>query len=480
MDNLKDKTAKGLFWGALNSGTTQVLNIVIGIFLGRLLCPADYGLIAMLTIFTAIAGNLQSSGFSTALVNIKKPTEDDYNSVFWFNILTSITLYIILFFCAPLIAQFYHQPRLIPLSRFVFLSFVIGSIGITPNAYMTKHLMIREVTVISTLALVSSGIASIVLAFNGMAYWSFAWQQVIYITVLNVGRFYYCSWRPSFHITFKPIKAMFGFSYKILITMIMNTANNNILTIIFGRLFTPKVVGNFSQAYQWDVKAYSFVANTMQQVAQPVFASITDEAERERRVFRKMMRFTAFLSFPALFGLALVAREFIVIAITAKWLDSVPLLQILCLGGAFFPFYTVYQNLMIGKGRSDIYMWCNIFQIIIQFALILVTYRFGIVTMVAVYSAFNVVWLLAWQHYAKRIIGVGLMSVLRDVAPFMLASAAVMAVTYFITMGIHSNVLLLILRVLIAGTLYFAVMKIANVEILNECLQFVKKKTNKQ
>jgi O-antigen/teichoic acid export membrane protein len=298
MDNLKDKTAKGLFWGALNSGTTQVLNIVIGIFLGRLLCPADYGLIAMLTIFTAIAGNLQSSGFSTALVNIKKPTEDDYNSVFWFNILTSITLYIILFFCAPLIAQFYHQPRLIPLSRFVFLSFVIGSIGITPNAYMTKHLMIREVTVISTLALVSSGIASIVLAFNGMAYWSFAWQQVIYITVLNVGRFYYCSWRPSFHITFKPIKAMFGFSYKILITMIMNTANNNILTIIFGRLFTPKVVGNFSQAYQWDVKAYSFVANTMQQVAQPVFASITDEGRTRAQSVPKDDAFHCFSLVP--------------------------------------------------------------------------------------------------------------------------------------------------------------------------------------
>lgn len=479
MESLKEKTTKGLFWGALNSGTTQILNIVIGIFLARLLSPADYGIIGMLTIFTAIAGNLQSSGFSTALINIKNPTDNDYNAVFWFNILTSFVMYIILFFCAPLIAGFFHQDCLTEVSRFVFLSFVIGSFGITPNAYMTKNLMIKEMTVIGFIALTVSGITGIVLALYGMAYWSLAWQQVIYIAILNIGRFYYTKWKPSFNIDFSPIRKMFSFSIKILITMIMNTVNNNILTFIFGRLFNAKSVGNFTQAYKWDNMAYSFVANTMQQVAQPVFASLSDEDDRERRVFRKMIRFSAFLSFPAMFGLALVAKEFILITISAKWIDSVILLQILSISGAFFPFYTIYQNLMVGHGRSDIYMWCNILQILVQIALMFVFYPYGIVVMVVVYSVFNILWLLVWQHYAHKIIGLRFIDTIKDFMPFMLASAFVMVVTYFITNFITNNFILLISRIVIAGALYFLVMKLAHAEILNECIKFISGKRKK-
>ncbi|MBP5277795.1 MAG: oligosaccharide flippase family protein, partial [Prevotella sp.] len=129
-DNLKERTAKGLFWGVVNNGTTQVLNILIGIFLGRLLSPEDYGIVGVLTIFTVIAGNLQSSGFTQGLVNLKKPTARDYNSVFWFNVLASVTIYIIPFLSAPLIARFFHEPRLVAVSRFVFLGFFISSFGI--------------------------------------------------------------------------------------------------------------------------------------------------------------------------------------------------------------------------------------------------------------------------------------------------------------------------------------------------------------
>lgn len=133
-ESLKEKTATGLFWGAMNSGTTQVLNLVFGIVLGRLLSPADYGIVGVLTVFTAIAGNLQSSGFTQGLINLKHPTRNDYNSVFWFNVLVSLTVYAVLFFCAPLIAKFFHEPRLTTLSRFVFLTFLISSLGITSNA----------------------------------------------------------------------------------------------------------------------------------------------------------------------------------------------------------------------------------------------------------------------------------------------------------------------------------------------------------
>ena len=475
-DTLKDKTAKNLFWSAMNNGTMQVLNLVIGIFLGRLLSPGDYGLVGVLSIFTLIAGNLQSSGFTQGLINLKQPTARDYNSVFWFNILASFFIYAVLFCCAPLIADFFHQPALVDLSRFVFLGFVISSFGIAHAAYMSKNLMNRQQAFINCLALAISGGAGITMAFHGFTYWSLAWQQIIYISVLNVGRYYVVPWRPSFAIDFTPVKRMFGFSVKILFTNIINTLSSNILTFIFGRFFPIKQVGNFTQAYKWNTMANSFVSNTMWQVVQTVLVAAGDERERRCRVYRKMMRFTAFLSFPLMFGLALVAAELIFCTIGPQWEDSVPLLRILCVSGAFVPFYTMYQNLAISSGRSDIYLWCNVAQIALQMVVIFVFKPLGLQMMVVAYSAFIIAWLLAWQVVAKRLVGLSLRHTMADVAPFMLISAGVMAATYFCTSWVSLHKVLLPLRIVVAAAFYIAAMKIFHAEIMNECLGYLKKK----
>ncbi len=478
MESLKEKTAKGLFWGALNSGTMQVLNLVFGIFLARMLSPDDYGIVGVLSIFSLIAGNLQSSGFTQGLTNIKRPTANDYNSVFWFNISVGTLCYVVLFFSAPLIAWFFHSPKLVGLSRFVFLGFLISSFGITRNAIMFKNIMARERAITGFVSLLVSGCCGLLLAWNGLAYWSLAWQSVVFVFVQNVCRYYYTRriWRPSLKVDFTPVKKMFPFSVKILITTIINTINNNVLTFIFGNLFPMKTVGNFSQAMKWDTMAYTTISGTIEQVAQPVLAEITDDRDRERRVFRKMLRFTAFLSFPALFGMALVAKEFILVTITDRWIDSVPLLQTLCIGGAFLSFYTLYQHLIIASGRSDIYLWCNIGQIVIQIALILLFHSYGINTMVAVYTSFTILWLAVWQINARRLIGVTFRDVLSDTLPFMLSAAAVMTVTYYVTSFIESSVILLPSRIVIASVLYFAVMRMAKVKILDECMAFIKKK----
>lgn len=476
MDNLKEKTAQGLFWSAINSGVTQVLNLVIGIFLARLLSPEDYGIVGVLTIFTVIAGNLQSSGFTQGLINLKHPEPNDYNSVFWFNILASLTIYAVLFFCAPLIAMFFHRPELTELSRFVFLGFVISAFGIAQNAYMTKKMMNRRLATVSLAALAVSGTAGIAIAFSGYRYWSLAWQQIIYISVLNAGRYFYSDWRPSLHIDFTPVKKMFGFSVKILATNIINTIGNNILTLVFGRLFPMKAVGNFTQAYKWDTMANSVVSGALSQVSQTVLVSAADSGDRERRVFRKMMRFTAFLSFPVMFGLALVAEEFIVLTISDKWLDSVVLLRILCFSGAFMPFYTLYQNLAISSGRSDIYMWLNIVQIVLQIGVILLFHPYGMTAMVVVYTAFFIMWLAVWQAYARKFIKLGFTDTLRDIMPFMIAAAATMGATFFITKNIGSYAVVLPLRIFIAVALYAGTMKLTKCEMFDECLAFLSRK----
>lgn len=475
MDTLKEKTAKGLFWGAVNNGTMQILNILIGIVLGRLLSPGEYGLVGMLTIFTMIAGNLQSCGFTQALVNIKAPTARDYNSVFWFNIMMSVTLYVILFLCAPLIAMYYRRPELVPLSRLVFLAFLISSFGIAHNAYMFKNMMNREQAIVGFFSLVISGATGIALAYSGFSYWSLAWQQIIFITCVNIGRYYYVPWRPEMKIDFGPVRSMFAFSSKMLVTSIINTVNVHILTVIFGRLFSASAVGNFSQANKWNVTAHTFVSGTITQVAQPVLASISED-ERERRVFHKMMRFTAFLSFPCMLGLSLIANDFILVLLGERWAQCVPLMQVLCIGGAFMSLYALYQNLAISSGRSDIYMWCSIAQIVLQIAVILCFHGQGIMGMVRAYTLFNIVWLAAWHIFTSRLIRLRAVDVVLDIVPFAAIAFLTMAVAYFCSMHINDMILRLVARIAVAVIVYVGVMKLLRVKILDECINFIIRK----
>jgi len=479
MENLKEKTAKGLFWGAMSNGMTQVLSLVFGIFLARLLTPAEYGVVGVLTIFTAIAGAMQSGGFGAGLINIKNPTNNDYNSVFWLNISVSAFLYILLFLFAPLIASYFKQPCLVLVSRVVFLSLPITAIALVSGTYLTKNMMNRELAIISIMALSVSGVTGIILAYMGYSYWSLVWQQLIYVVVSDIGRFYFAPWRPSLHIDFTPVKKMFSFSVKLMITGIINALNQNMLTFIFGRLFSISSVGNYSQANKWNSMAHSTITSSIAQVAQTVFVAASDEDKREIRVFRKMMRFTAFLSFPALFGLAMVSQEFILITIGEKWVNSIPLLQLLCFGGAFMPFYTLYQNLVISHGRSDLYMWCNLGQIIIQLFMVLILYQQGIVTIIYAYSVLTILWLFVWQIIGHQLIGIRFIDMLKDIVPFAVISIAVMVTTWYATSFISNIYLLLACRVLLAAGLYILVMKMLKVRIMDECINFIlKKKSN--
>ena len=322
-----------------------------------------------------------------------------------------------------------------------------------------------------------------VLAYLGFSYWSLAWQQVIFISITNLGRFYYVPWRPSFAIDFGPVKRMFSFSVKILLTNIINTLNGQILTLIFGRLFHISVVGLFTQANKWNTQAHSFVSGTLLQVAQPVLVSVSEDRERLLRVFRKMLRFSAFISFPVMLGLAFVSKEFILVALGEKWVDCFPLLRILCVAGAFMPFYTVFQNLTIGCKRSDIYLWCNVGLIVVQIVCILLCYYCfsqSIVAVVMVYSFILVAWLAVWQQVAARLTGLSWKDTLMDIVPFLVITASVIGISYVFTMWIHNVWLLLASKVLISVLLYVFIMKTLKVKIFTECIEFAKQKISRK
>ena len=476
MSTLKEKTAQGLLWGGLNSGIQQLVGLAFGIVLGRLLSPSDYGMMAMISIFSLVATALQDSGFRTALTNIEHPKDEDYNSVFWFNIIMASSLYLILFFAAPLIGEYYHTPRVVPLCRYAFLSIVIASFGTAQSAYLFKHLRAKQQAEAGALAVILSSLTGVGMAFAGMAYWSLATQGLVYVGINTLLQWHFSSWRPSIHgITFAPVRRMFRFSCKILATTIMTHVNNNVLNILLGHYFTPRDTGNYNQAYQWNTKCYSLVQSMVAQVAQPVLVSLNGEEGRQKDVFRKMMRFTAFITFPLLFGFGLVAKEFIVTAIGEKWLASAQLIQILCISGATMPLSTLFSNMIISNVRSGTFFWCTFTLGLVQIATMIMIWPMGIRTMVIAYTLLNTSWLLVWLFFVRRLIGYGYWMFFCDVMPFALAAAGVMGVAYVATMPLSNLIALLISRFIIAVVLYYAVMKIARVKILAECERFVKR-----
>lgn len=476
MGTLKEKTAQGLLWGGLNSGIQQLVGLAFGIVLGRLLAPSDYGMMAMISIFSLVATALQDSGFRTALTNIEHPKHEDYNSVFWFNIIMASSLYVILFLAAPLIGEYYHTPRVVPLCRYAFLSIVIASFGTAQSAYLFKHLRAKQQAEAGALAVILSSLTGVGMAFAGMAYWSLATQGLVYVGINTLLQWHFSPWRPSIHgITFAPVRRMFRFSCKILATTIMTHVNNNVLNILLGHYFTPRDTGNYNQAYQWNTKCYSLVQSMVAQVAQPVLVSLNGEEGRQKDVFRKIMRFTAFITFPLLFGFGLVAKEFIVTAIGEKWLASAQLIQILCISGATMPLSTLFSNMIISKGQSGTFFWCTFTLGLVQIATMVMIWPMGIRTMVIAYTLLNTSWLLVWLFFVRRLIGYGYWMFFCDVMPFALAAAGVMGVAYVATMPLSNLIALLISRFIIAVVLYYAVMKIARVKILAECERFVKR-----
>lgn len=486
MDNLKEKAAKGIAWGAVNNGTLQVLNLVFGIVLARQLSEEDYGVVALLTIFTTLAGCIQAAGFSQALGNLNPPTRRDYNAVFWFNILAGSSMYVILFFCAPLIARFFSLPILTELSRVVFLSIPLSALGIVPNAKLWIELRNRELAISSISSLIVSGCVGVWLAFHDYAYWSLAWQQLVFIGMNVIIKYLFTRWRPLLSFDFSPIRRMFGFSSKMLLTNMLTVISQNVQTFIFGKLLPIATVGQFNQSNKWNNMGHSFISGTMAQVAQPVLTKAGNESERRERVFRKMLRFTAFVSFPLMLGLALVAHEFIVLTIGEKWLPCVPLLQILCVGGAFMPLHVLFQNFIISSGRSDINLLVITSQIVLQIVLTLALARWGVLAMVTGFSVLNVLFTFCWYLALRRILPIPVLAVLKDSAPFAAVAVAVMAATYALTSAdsplalfpsLSSQLwLLLLVRAAFAAVLYFVVLRLLHAAILQECLQFVRRK----
>ena len=474
--SLKDKTAKGLFWGGVSNGVQQLLNLLFGIFLARLLTPDDYGMVGMLTVFSALASILQEGGFISALTNRKKTEHKDYNAVFWFSLLMGTSLYTLLYICAPLIADFYQQPQLTSLARLSFLSFLISSTNVAPRAFLFKQLRTKENAIISFCSLTISGIIGIVLAYKGFAYWGIAIQTIAFTTGTTILCYYFSGWRPSPRIDFTPIKEMIGYSSKLIVTHTFQIINNNLFSILLGKFYNEKEVGYFNQANKWSTMGYTTINGMLTSVAQPVLSTLSDDKERQLNALRKMLRFTAFVSFPAMFGLSFTSQELIVLAVTDKWLPSANIMQILCIGGAFIPFSGLFSQLMLSRGHSSIYMWNTIALSLSQLFGAYLLYPYGITPMLYAFISINMGWTFVWLHFIQKEIKLSLPNFLKDISPYLLLSIACIFACSFITEPIENVGLRLIGKISIVGLFYIAILWKANSTILQESIHFIFKK----
>lgn len=470
---LKEKAARGFLWGGLNNGAVQVLGALFGIFLLRLLSPSDYGKIAMLTVFANLASTLQESGFMAALCNLKDPTHRDYNAVFWFNIMMGGSLYLLLYLCAPLIADFYHDADLLWLSRYMFLGFFITSFGTVQRAWLFRNMMNKQTCIIAIVSLVVSNVVGILMAWLGYAFWGLATQSLLFVSCMVLMNWYYSPWRPSLHIDLRPAWQMFGFSSRLLLTNVVNTLSSNAFSFLLGKFYGAHSAGVYGNARKWDDMCSSSINGMLTGVAQPVMAQVRDNRERSRQVFRKMLRFVSFVSFPCMFGIGLISREFLLIFTGPKWEESAYLLSLLSIYGAVFPLLTLYGQMVISQGRSNINMYSTMaLSSLILLGLVLL-HSYGLYVMVFYFIGINVAWLFVWQYFAYRLIGLRLWEALSDVLPFLLLSAACMALTWWITRPIESLWLLLVAKVVLAAVFYVTAIWISGARIMRESVDYL-------
>ncbi len=468
--SLKAKTARGLLWGGFSNGMIQLLGAIFGVILLNFLDPSDYGKMAALYVFSNVAGCLQESGFTAALANRKEARHEEYNAVFWFNVIAGTILYIILFLSAPAIANFYHEPVLKPLARFVFIGLWISSLGISQQAWLFSHLQVKQTSLINLTALITSNLVGILMVFHDYAFWGLATQSVLYTAIGTFLRWRVSPWRPSLRIDLRPAWRMFGFSSKLLVNSLAYQLNNNAFGVLLNRFYpSGYVAGIYNNARKWDDMAISTIGSMIQGVAQPVLR------ESESTAFRKLLRFTCFVSFPCLLGLALIAEDFIVLLVGQKWHESALLLSMLCVYGAFSPVVTLYSNLVISRGRSTINMIIGLLNCALVWGGIIVLHQLGegLTSMVIFYVVLNIAWLLVWQASAKRLIRLRWRDALKDVVPFFAFALGVMLLCGWFTWAMEISWLRLVIRIILAIILYVGLLWVARAQILRDSIHYV-------
>ena len=476
-NSLKQKTVKGVLWSFLERFSVQGIQFVVMIVMANMLTPHDYGLVAMLTVFIAVSQSLVDSGFSQALIRKQKRTETDNSTIFYFNIAVGLILYGLLFTAAPFIADFYHEPQLINITRVIGLSILINSFIIVQRALLTIKIDFKTQAKAAFTAAILSGVVGIWMASSGYGVWAIVAQQLTNLGVNTLLLWILSHWRPMWIYSWNSFHELFGFGSRLMISGLIDTLYRNIYLIVIGRLFSASDLGYYTRAHQFTDFASSNISGIIQRVTYPILCSIQNEDERLSSVYRKFLRLSAFIVFPLMMGLAAISKPLVLTLLKEEWLFTATLLSIICFSMMWYPIHSINLNLLQVKGRSDLFLKLEIYKKIIGIIILCITIPMGLVAMCIGSFFSSMIALIINTHYTGKLIKVGFIQQMLDLFPILILSISMGAVVYW---AINSLSLLPALQLTIGiciGFIYYILIAVIfRFDEFNELLNILKRK----
>ena len=446
--SLKQKTISGLLWSFIDSFASQGVQFIVGVILARLLSPREFGLIGMLTIFIAVSQSFIDSGFTSALIRRKNCTQDDYATVFYFNIIVSLVLYLLLFLLSGAISSFFNEPQLKSLIQVLGIGLIFNSLAIIQRTILTKELNFKLQMRVSVFSSLGSGILAVFMAFQGFGVWS--------LVALTLSRFGFTSfflwvwskWKPIWVFSRKSFNELFSFGSKLLVSGLIDTIYRNVYNLIIGKYFSAVELGFYSQADQFQSLPSQNLNGIITRVSYPVLSSIQNDNSQLRSAYKKLIKSTMLITFVLMLGLCAVAKPLILTLIGEKWLPAVIYLQLLCFVGMFYPLHALNLNMLQVQGRSDLFLRLEIIKKIIAIPAIVIGIFFGIKIMILGMLVNTLIAYYLNSFWSGKLIGYSFSEQVKDILPGFLLALTVSAIVFFIgIVVILSPAFLLILQI---------------------------------
>lgn len=357
-NSLKQKAAAGMIWTALQKYSTMFIAFISGIILARLLTPYDYGCIGMLSIFMVLAEAFIDGGFGSALIQKKNPTQEDYSTIFWFNMGMSVLMYSVLYACAPAIAKFYNIPLLCDILRVQGLVLFIYAFNVIQRNQLRKNLNFKVLSIVTIITSITSLAVTIYMAYKSFGVWALVAQNIITATIPALVFWFYIKWRPMWVFSVKSFKELFGFGFYMFLTHLLNQFGQQLQGLLIGKTYNPTTMGYYSKAHGTEKLASTSISSVMMQVTYPLYAEVQDDKSRLSSIIKRITMTLSYITFPLMFILLLCAKPIFLLLYSDRWLSSVPYFQVLCIAGLAFSLQSVNNNAIAAVGKSKaMFFW---------------------------------------------------------------------------------------------------------------------------
>lgn len=482
-ESLKNKTVKGVGWSAIDNVAQYGVTFIVSIVLARLLSPDDYGLIGLIGIFTAVCNTLINAGFTTALIRKKDVTDDDYNTVFIVNLVMSLLLYGIIFFCSPLIAGFFQREELVWLTRVSSLGMILGALSLVQQTRLTKRIDFKSQTKITIIASTSSGIIGILLAFLKFGVWALVAQALSSHMIRTALLWHVNKWIPQLNFSKNSFHELFGFGWKMMVSGCIDTVWKELYQFVVGTFYSPATLGQYTRAKHFSQLLSSNLTSVVQRVTYPVLSSIQDDKTRMASAYRKMIKTTMFVTSICCFFLGAVSEPLIHCLIGAKWHEAAIYLPLICINGSTYPLHAINLNMLQVQGRSDLFLGLEIIKKIIAVGPLLIGAFWGIIPMLLASIATNIFAYFLNSKYSGKLLGYSSWMQLKDIAPSYGIAFIVSLSVYFLKYLPISNWVILPLQIILGGIVFYFVCRYTRSQEYKEVITMVSplvKKTKKK